>query len=117
MHPARFTVLPAVWPKEQRETTHKYGKPSRKGVRSIRVKLDSTMEWTFEFSRKASKFLEQHRLPDTFASEAVLSSSSETLGRSGRRRRKSYCGSQRELIAADRKSSRSRRFRKFSRVS
>ena len=30
------------------------------------------MEWTFEFSRKASKFLEQHRLPDTFASEAVL---------------------------------------------
>lgn len=30
------------------------------------------MKWTFEFSRKASKFLEQHRLPDTFASEAVL---------------------------------------------
>ena len=30
------------------------------------------MEWTFEFSRKASKFLEQHHLPDTFASEAVL---------------------------------------------
>jgi mRNA-degrading endonuclease RelE of RelBE toxin-antitoxin system len=29
------------------------------------------MEWTFEFSRKASKFLEQH-LPDTFASEAVF---------------------------------------------
>ena len=30
------------------------------------------MEWTFEFTRKASKFLEQHHLPDTFASEAVL---------------------------------------------
>ena len=30
------------------------------------------MEWTFEFSRKASKFLEQHRLSDSFAVDAVL---------------------------------------------
>ncbi|MEK7554243.1 MAG: hypothetical protein AAB517_02650 [Patescibacteria group bacterium] len=35
----RASLLPAVSPKEQREIEHKYGKPSRKGVRSIRVNL------------------------------------------------------------------------------
>lgn len=40
------------------------------------------MEWTFEFSRKANKFLDQHRLPDSFASEAVLLALRKLLGES-----------------------------------
>ena len=35
----RASLLPSVSAKEQREIEHRYGKPTRKGVRSIRVSV------------------------------------------------------------------------------